>query len=57
MAQTIQKEQTMNIDQILFAIAVMIAATIVAGSIAKKLNLGFTVALLAVGMALGPNAP
>jgi Kef-type K+ transport system membrane component KefB len=39
----------MDIDRILLAVAVMIAATVVAGSVAKKLNLGSTVALLAVG--------
>ena len=35
----------------------MITATVVAGSVAKKLNLGSTVALLVVGMALGPHSP
>jgi glutathione-regulated potassium-efflux system ancillary protein KefC len=47
----------MDIDRILLAVAVMIAATVVAGSVAKKLNLGSTVALLAVGMVLGPHSP
>ena len=47
----------MDIDRILLAVAVMIAATVVASSVAKKLNLGSTVALLAVGMALGPHSP
>ena len=32
----------------------MITATVVAGSVAKQLNLGSIVALLVVGMALGP---
>ncbi len=35
----------------------IITATIVAGSIAKKLSLGSIVALLVVGMALGPYSP
>jgi len=35
----------------------MITATVVAGSLAKQLNLGSIVALLAVGMALGPHSP
>ena len=35
----------------------MITATVVAGSVAKKLNLGSIVALLVVGMALGPHSP
>ncbi|HET6513893.1 MAG TPA: cation:proton antiporter [Thermodesulfovibrionales bacterium] len=47
----------MDIDRILLAVAVMIAATIVASSVAKKLSLGPTVALLVVGMALGPYSP
>jgi len=47
----------MNTDQILLAVAIMITAVIVAGSVAKKLNLGSIVALLVVGMALGPHSP
>jgi glutathione-regulated potassium-efflux system protein KefB len=35
----------------------MITATVVAGSVAKHLNLGSIVALLVVGMALGPHSP
>jgi len=35
----------------------MIAETVVAGSLAKQLNLGSIVALLVVGMALGPHSP
>src|SRR5215475_2856270 len=35
----------------------MIIATVVAGSVAKQLNLGSIVALLGVGMALGPHSP
>jgi Kef-type K+ transport system membrane component KefB len=33
----------------------MITATVVAGSVAKQLNLGSMVALLVVGMVLGPQ--
>ena len=47
----------MGIDRILLALAVVLTATVVAGGIAKKLNLGSTVALLAVGVALGPHSP
>ena len=47
----------MNIDQILLAVTVMITATVVAVSVAKKLNLGSIVALLIVGMVLGPHSP
>src|SRR5262249_47403362 len=46
-----------DIDQILLAVTVMIIATVVAGSVAKQLNLGSIVALLVVGMALGPHSP
>src|SRR4029453_19200996 len=35
----------------------MITATVVAGSVAKQLNLGSIVALLVVGIALGPHSP
>ncbi len=35
----------------------MITATVVAGSVAKQLNLGSIVALLVVGMTLGPHSP
>lgn len=47
----------MSTDQILLAVAIIITAVIVAGSVAKKLNLGSIVALLVVGMALGPHSP
>lgn len=47
----------MDIDQLMFAAAVMMTATAIAIGIAKKLNLGSIVALLAVGMALGPHSP
>src|SRR5215510_957782 len=46
-----------DIDQILLAVTLMITATVVAGSVAKQLNLGSIVALLVVGMALGPQSP
>jgi glutathione-regulated potassium-efflux system ancillary protein KefC len=47
----------MNTDQVLLAVAIMITAVIVAGSVAKKLNMGSIAALLVVGMALGPHSP
>jgi len=47
----------MSTDQILLALAVIITAVVVAGSVAKKLNMGSIVALLVVGMALGPHSP
>jgi glutathione-regulated potassium-efflux system protein KefB len=47
----------MDIDRILLNVAVMITATIVVVSVAKKLSLGPIVALLVVGVALGPYAP
>jgi len=47
----------MNIDQLLLAVAVMMVATAMALAVARKLNLGSTVALMAVGMALGPHSP
>jgi glutathione-regulated potassium-efflux system protein KefB len=47
----------MDIDRILLAVAVMLTATVVAGSVAQKLHLGSIVALLVVGMALGPYSP
>ena len=47
----------MNTDQILLAVVVMLTAVVIAGGVAKKLNLGSIVALLAVGMALGPHSP
>jgi len=51
------EEPNTNIDQILFAVTVMITVTVVAGSVAKQLNLGSIVALLIVGMILGPHSP
>ncbi|HTR64026.1 MAG TPA: cation:proton antiporter [Candidatus Binataceae bacterium] len=47
----------MSNDQMLLALAIIITAVVIAGSVAKKLNLGSTVALLVVGMALGPHSP
>jgi len=47
----------MNASELLFAAAVMMAATALAIGVAKKLNLGSIVALLAVGIALGPHSP
>ena len=47
----------MDIDSILLAVAVMLTATVVAGRVAQKLHLGSIVALLVVGMALGPYSP
>ena len=47
----------MDTDQILLAVVVMLTAVVIAGGVAKKLNLGFIVALLVVGMALGPHSP
>ena len=47
----------MDTDQILLALAVVIAAALVARGIAQRLSLGPIVALLAVGAALGPHSP
>ena len=47
----------MDISYLMFAAAVMMGATVVAVAVAKKLELGSIVALLVVGMALGPNSP
>jgi Kef-type K+ transport system membrane component KefB len=44
----------MDIDSILLAGTVMLTATVVVGSVVQKLHLGSIVALLVVGMALGP---
>jgi len=46
-----------DISYLMFAAAVMMGATVVAVAVAKKLELGSIVALLVVGMALGPNSP
>jgi Kef-type K+ transport system membrane component KefB len=47
----------MNISHLMFAAAVMMGATVVPVAVAKKLELGSIVALLFVGMALGPHSP
>jgi glutathione-regulated potassium-efflux system protein KefB len=47
----------MNISHLMFSAAVMMGATVVAVAVAKKLELGSIVALLFVGMALGPHSP
>src|SRR5215813_14460692 len=49
--------QNMDIDSILLAVTVMLTATLVVGGVAQKLHLGSIVALLVVGMALGPYSP
>jgi glutathione-regulated potassium-efflux system protein KefB len=46
-----------NVNHLMFAAAVMMGATVVAVAVAKKLELGSIVALLFVGMALGPHSP
>src|SRR5258708_39501737 len=47
----------MNFILLMFAAAVMMGAPVVAVAVAKKLGLGSIVALLFVGMALGPHSP
>ncbi|HET6981407.1 MAG TPA: cation:proton antiporter [Myxococcaceae bacterium] len=47
----------MDIDQLMRAVAIVLAVTAVAVSIAKRLNLGSTLGLLVVGAALGPHSP
>jgi glutathione-regulated potassium-efflux system protein KefB len=47
----------LNISHLMFAVAVMMLATTIAVGVAKRLNLGSIVALLVVGMALGPHSP
>jgi len=46
-----------DVNHLLFAAAVMMGATAVAVGVAKKIELGAIVALLVVGMALGPHSP
>jgi len=46
-----------NVGQLMFAVAVMMLTSIVAIGVAKKLNIGAIVALLLVGLALGPHSP
>ena len=47
----------MNIGQLLFAVASMLLITLVAIGLARRLNLGSIVALLLVGILLGPSSP
>jgi glutathione-regulated potassium-efflux system ancillary protein KefC len=47
----------MTTEQLLFAAAVLLAATALAVGLARRLNLGSIAALLAVGMLLGPHSP
>jgi len=47
----------MDISHLMFAVAVMMFTTAIAVGVAKKLQLGSIVALLVVGMALGPHSP
>lgn len=46
----------MNISHLMFVLTVMIVATTIAVMVAKTLNLGSIVALLVVGMILGPHS-
>jgi glutathione-regulated potassium-efflux system ancillary protein KefC len=47
----------LNVSYLMLAVAIMMIATALALAIAKRLNLGSIVALLVVGMALGPHSP
>ena len=47
----------MDIDQLMRAVAIVLAVTAIAVSIARRLNLGSTLGLLVVGAALGPHSP
>jgi len=47
----------MNISHLMFAAAVIMVATAIAVAVAKRLELGSIVALLVVGIALGPHSP
>ena len=47
----------MNVDHLMFAAAVTMTVTAIALGIAKRLELGSIVALLIVGMMLGPHSP
>ena len=47
----------MDIDQLMRAVAIVLAVTAIAVSIARRLNLGSTLGLLVVGVALGPHSP
>ena len=47
----------MDIDELMRAVAIVLAVTAIALSIARRLNLGSTLGLLVVGAALGPHSP
>ena len=47
----------MDVSHLMFAAAVVMLATALAVGVAKKLELGSTVAMLVVGIALGPHSP
>ena len=47
----------MDLGQLLSVVGVMMTAAMVAVGVARKLNLGAIVALLLVGIALGPHSP
>src|SRR5215831_15230005 len=47
----------MDVSHLMFAAAVMMLATAFAVGVAKKLELGSIVALLVVGIVLGPHSP
>ena len=47
----------MNIDTVLIAAAIVMLAATAASLVARRLNLGSTVALIAVGLLLGPHSP
>ena len=47
----------MNVTDLMLAVAIMLIVTTLALAVAKRLNLGSIVALLVVGMVLGPHSP
>ena len=47
----------LKVSDLMLAVAIMMVATTVALTLAKRLNLGSIVGLLVVGMALGPHSP
>ena len=47
----------LDVTYLMLAIAIMMIATAGALAVAKRLNLGSIIALLAVGMAIGPHSP
>ena len=47
----------MNLSHLMLAVALMLATTTVAVGLARKLNMGSIVALLLVGVTLGPHSP